>query len=371
VTRRHGDAETRHSSPFTCHLSHVPRHFSMSKNGHAEKNSSSLVPAVDRAVQILKLFHSSDELLGVSELSRRLELNKSTLHAILNTLAYHDMLERDEQTKTYRLGRGLFAMGSHVQGGMDLRAIAHPDLVELARQVQETVLLGVFRDELVLILDREEAPHDLKISAQLGQRMPFCAGVFGYVFGTAMPKAQLSKLVRERGLSAFTKNSVTKLPAYRRALAQVRERVYAIEREEFLEGVSAVAAPIVNAEGQVAAALCIVGLSARIPEARLADLGSKVMRVAKNISRRLGAVNYPSWNGVASVSIAGAKSTVPSFRPPLRPVAGTGALPSRGEGDEESGEAILPDGSGHEWTGRKARWWNCSTCPILERGNLS
>jgi DNA-binding IclR family transcriptional regulator len=270
----------------------------ISKNGGTEKNSGSLVPAVDRAAQILKLFHSADETLGVSELSRRLELNKSTLHGILNTLAYHDLLERDGRTKTYRLGYGLFTLGARVQSRMDLRAIAHPDLVELAHEVEETVLLGVFRDEHVFILDREEAPHDLKISAQLGQRMPFCAGVFGYVFGAAMPKAQLTKLVRERGLSAFTRNSITKLPAYRKVLARVRERGYAIESEQFLEGVSAAAAPILNGKGQVAGALCIVGLNARLPEKRLVELGGQVRRVAEDISRRLGADHYPTWNGV-------------------------------------------------------------------------
>lgn len=255
---------------------------------------------MDRAVQILKLFHNSDERLGVSELSRRLELNKSTLHAILNTLAHHDMLERDEQTKTYRLGSGLFALGSRSHGAVDLVSIAHGDLAELARLADETVLLGIFRNEHVVILDREEAPHELKISAQLGQRMPFNAGVFGHVFGAAMPDAQLAKLIRERGLRAFTKKSVTKLADYRRVLAQVRERGYAAEEGEFLEGVSAVAAPVINSEGHVVAALCIVGLSARMPGPRLTKLGLQVHRAAQDISRRLAADNYPAWNGVVS-----------------------------------------------------------------------
>lgn len=263
------------------------------------KNGNSLVPAVDRAVQILKVFQSADEMLGVSELSRRLDLNKSTLHGILNTLAYHDMLERDEQTKTYRLGQGLVSLSSRVQSRMDLRSIVHPDLVELARQVQETVLLGVFRDDHIYILDREEAPHDLKISAQIGQRMPFCAGVLGYVLSAAIPNAELAKLVHAHRLRGFTKNSIAKLPAYRRTLDQVRERGYALEVEEFLEGVSAVAAPIVNAKGQVTAALAIVGLSARLPRTRLVTLGGQVRQVGEDISRRLGAVNYPTWNGLA------------------------------------------------------------------------
>lgn len=263
------------------------------------KNGNSLVPAVDRAVQILKQFQAADETLGVSELSRRLDLNKSTLHAILNTLAYHDMLERDEQTKSYRLGSGLVTLSHRVQTRRDLRSIVHPDLAELARQVQETVLLGGFRDAHVYILDREEAPHDLKISAQIGQRMPFCAGVLGYIFSAAIPNADLAKLVRVHRLRAFTKNSIAKLADYRKTLDEVRERGYALEVEEFLEGVSAVGAPIVNGKGQVAAALAIVGLSARLPKSRLLSLGGQVRQVSEEISHRLGAVSYPMWNGLA------------------------------------------------------------------------
>jgi IclR family transcriptional regulator, KDG regulon repressor len=260
------------------------------------------VPAVDRAVQILNVFHSADETLGVSELSRRLNLNKSTLHDILTTLAYHHLLERDEKTRAYRLGYGLMELGGRLQSRHDLRALAHPYLVELAHQVAETVLLGVFRDEHVLILDREEAPHDLRISAQIGQRMPFNSGVFGYIFGAAMPEAEFARLARERGLRALTKHTPTKLAAYRRILARVRERGYALECEEFLEGVCAVGAPVVNAKGQVVAALCIVGLSARVPTARLESLAAPVQRAAEEISRQLGAQVYPIWDGIESFS---------------------------------------------------------------------
>ncbi len=269
----------------------------MKSNGSAEKNNAR-VPAVDRAVRILQVFQNSDETLGVSELARRLNLNKSTLHSILNTLAYYNLLERDETTKTYRLGQGLYVLGSRARPRTDLYTVAHPYLVELARAVSETVLLGVFREEHVFILDREEAPHDLKISARIGQRMPFNAGVFGYIFNAALPAAQLAELIHARGLRSFTPGSMTRLPAYRKVLAQVRERGYAVEREQFLEGVSAVAAPVVNASGQVAGVLCIVGLSARLPQTRLEELADRVQAVAAEISRALGAETWPAWNGV-------------------------------------------------------------------------
>src|SRR5512136_1317620 len=121
------------------------------QNGH-----SALVPAVDRAAQILAVIASSETPLGVSELSRKLKLNKSTTHDILATLSHHHLLERDESTKTYRLGQALAELGRVVGERMDLRTVAHPRLVALARAVEETVILGTYHDAHVAIIDREE-----------------------------------------------------------------------------------------------------------------------------------------------------------------------------------------------------------------------
>ena len=128
---------------------------SPAKNDHA-----SLVPAVDRAARLLHTIASSETSLGVSELSRQLKFNKSTTHDILTTLCHHHLLERDESTKTYRLGYALAELGHRVGERMDLRAVAHPRLLALARAVEETVILGTYHDGHVAIVDREEAPHD-------------------------------------------------------------------------------------------------------------------------------------------------------------------------------------------------------------------
>ncbi len=272
----------------------------MAGNGNSRKGSSGLVPSVDRAVQILQLFRTGDETYGVSELARRLDLNKSTLHGILSTLSYHHLLERDEMTKMYRLGHSLSDLGSRVRASdsPDLRAIAHPYVAQVARRVEETVLLGIFRDIHVYIADREEAPHDLKISANPGGRLPFNSGAFGYVFCAAMSSAQIAQLVRQKGLRTFTTNSPTRLSSYRAKLAQVRERGFALECEEFVAGVCSVAAPIVNSQGQVVAVLCVVGVRPRMSEERMESLAREVCKSARDISERIGATLYPSWNGI-------------------------------------------------------------------------
>ena len=95
------------------------------------------MPAIDRTIQVLNAFTNGTSNLGVSELSRTLGINKSTLHGILNTLVHYHWLERDEMSKTYRLGFGLYALGNRAGAQLDLLAIAHPFVVQLAHEVQE------------------------------------------------------------------------------------------------------------------------------------------------------------------------------------------------------------------------------------------
>lgn len=259
---------------------------------------SKLVPAVDRTVQVLNAFSNGSSNLGVSELARELKINKSTLHGILNTLVHHHWLERDELSKTYRLGFGLYALGNRAGAQVELLAVAHPFVAQLAHEVQETIMLTTFREEHVLLIDVEEAPHDLKLSARVGQRMPYNAGAFGMVFNAAMARADLDDLVRRRGFRTFTPKSVGDLHRYAQVLERVRAHGYASESEEYLEGLCGAAAPIVNLQGQVVASLGIVGFKSRLPEERLETLARRVRQVAQEISFRLGAPAYPVWNGI-------------------------------------------------------------------------
>jgi len=263
-----------------------------------QSSLNGLVPAVDRAARILKAFTSADQTYGVTEISRLLELNKSTAHDILETLSHHGLLERDAVTKTYRLGYGLFELGSLVGERMEVRQVARPFLRDLAQAVEETVFLGIFHDDHVTIVDKEESPHDVKITSPVGRRIPHCAGAFGKVFHAAMSETELKSLIERKGLRAFTPRSLTELGAYQAELEQVRTLGYALDREEYLADVRAGAAPVIDGRGQVIAAICVVGFGSRLPDTRLEQVAWQVRHVAEEVSRRLGARHYPAWNGI-------------------------------------------------------------------------
>ncbi len=265
------------------------------KNGH---DNSVLVPAVDRAAHILRAVAGSKAAPGVSELSRQLGLNKSTTHDILSTLCHHHLLERDDATKTYRLGYMLAELGQRVGERTDLRSLAHPRVVDLAAQVGETVFLGTFTEGYVTIIDKEEASHDVKITSPLGRRMQYSAAAFGKIFLAALPDSTVNQLLAERPLRQFTPRSITRINAYRTALRQVRAQGYAVDNEEYLVGVRAVASPVNDNHGRVVAAICVVGFSTRLPEDKIPRVANLTCQAAETISLQLGAPQYPLWNGV-------------------------------------------------------------------------
>lgn len=265
---------------------------------NSSNDNGAMVPAVDRAAQILKILASSDVSLGVSELGRQLGLNKSTVHDIVTTLSHHNLVERDDASKTYRIGHALAELGQRAGARANLQTLAHPRLLAFARSVDETVLLGTYSDGHVTIIDREEAPHDLKITSPIGHRLYYSVGAFGKIFIAAMTDVQANELLRHRPPRAFTPRSITKITAYRTAIQRVCALGYALDDEEYLSGVRAVAAPIVDVRGFVIAALCVVGFSTRLPHDKLLRVAKQTRDAAEKISRELGATEYPAWKGV-------------------------------------------------------------------------
>ncbi len=263
-----------------------------------------LVPAVERAARILLAFDSGHTEYGVTELSRLLQINKSTVYDILNTLAHFGFLERNEATKKYRLGPALLQLGHLVQARTDLREAARPFLRALADEFGQTAILGQFTAEHdILTVDAVVPEGTLSISTSVGRRLPHSAGAFGKVFHAALPLEELDALLAHQGLRAFTDYTIVDVAAYKRELVKVRTLGYALDREEYLEGVCAVAAPIVDRDGHVVASLCVVGFCSQVDGETFTRLTRAIPDACRAISVQLGAIRYPAWNGALRVTV--------------------------------------------------------------------
>ncbi|OEU60371.1 MAG: IclR family transcriptional regulator [Desulfobacterales bacterium PC51MH44] len=243
-------------------------------------------PSVKKAFAILSAISSSKEGLGVSELARGLNMAKSTVHGMTLALEEVGAVMRDPQTKRYKLGFTLLEIGRSAYSQIDLETSARPIMEDLMEKTQTSVFLGILNWDHVTVLDIVESRQDLKITAPVGTTMPLFAGAVGKVFLASMDEEQAAKIVKSKGLPQFTENSIVDSKLYYQELKRVKQKGYAVDDEEYILGVRAVASPI-KGLGQLKSSIWVVGFKASLDEKRMKTLITETQKAAEAISRRI------------------------------------------------------------------------------------
>jgi len=243
-------------------------------------------PSVKKAFAILNAISSSREGLGVSELAKKLKIAKSTVHGMTSALEELGAVMRDPLTKKYKLGFTLLEIGRSAYSQIDLKTAARPVTEDLMEKTRTSVFLGILNWDHVTILDIVEARQDLNITAPVGSTIPLFAGAVGKVFLASMEEEQAAKIIKTKGLPRFTLNSIVDTESYFKELVQVREKGYAVDDEEYILGVRAVASPLMGL-GQLRSAIWAVGFKASLDDKKMKKLTGETHKAAKTISRRL------------------------------------------------------------------------------------
>lgn len=244
--------------------------------------------AVERAIAILKVFTREDSELGLIEISRRLDLHKSTVHRLVGALEREGLVTRSGDSGRYRLGLGLITLAGLVDANEELRRIAWPWLHKLAIMTEETVSLAVL-DGLEAVNVERVLPQGRRMVsyAWLGHRAPVNAVSTGKVLLAFQPRKEWQSLL-QGPLPAPTSRTISDPEKLTAELEKVREQGYATGIGELEEGLSAVAAPVHDRRVEVVAAVAISGPSSRISESEIEGLAKNVVAVAECISRELG-----------------------------------------------------------------------------------
>jgi DNA-binding IclR family transcriptional regulator len=244
------------------------------------------VQSVDRAAAILEILARDGEA-GVTEVARELGVHKSTASRLLAALDRRELVTQDAARGRFRLGIGIVRLAGAAARGLDVVQESRPVCRSLARQVGETVNIAVLSGRDALYLDQVAGPAALSPHNWAGQAVPLHATSDGKVLLAYLPEDEVAgHLVPP--LRRFTDHTIVTPAAFARVLAEVRQRGYATAVEELEDGLTAVAAPVRNAEGNVIASISASGPSFRIPDERIAGLAGSVRRAAAEISRRLG-----------------------------------------------------------------------------------
>lgn len=251
------------------------------------RRDSARLSSVTTAIHLLKTFTEDDDELGISELAKRLGVAKSTVHRLAGTLLKEGLLQQNPENGRYRLGVGLFSLGSLVRARLDVTVESKDILNELRARTQENVRLAVLERYSVVLLHDFESPQTVRLRSGTGQLKP--------AFCTAEGLCLLSGL-REPALTAFMKfdrpkrtaNTVTDEAEFRQRIRRVKRVGHAVEDEECDEGTRCIAAPIWNGEGRIVAAVGVAGPRVRIRKSEFPKLAPVVMEAGMKISERLG-----------------------------------------------------------------------------------
>jgi len=246
------------------------------------------VPAVLKAFKLLETISLSDKPLGVSELSRQLQMGKSTVHGLVTTLEALGVLEAVNGSKRYLLGPRLSALCSRGGNQVDLRQVARPALERLAAATEQTSFLGVPANGHVTILDIVHGRPTLSISAPVGSSIPLLAGAVGKVVLASWDPKRRRSFLEETALPAFTPAAIVNAAMYEQAVVETISRGAAIDVDEYVDGIRAAAAPVLGAQDQLVAVVWVAGFSRHIDERRLELITAEVKREAAEISGRLG-----------------------------------------------------------------------------------
>ncbi|MFI0356462.1 IclR family transcriptional regulator [Actinomadura sp. 9N407] len=250
------------------------------------RDVASPVQSVDRAVTILEILAEQGEA-GVTEIAARLGVHKSTAFRLVAALEKRGLVAQESERGKYRLGLGLVRLAGATTARLDVVRAGRPVCRELAAEIGETVNLTVLSGHEVLYVDQVAGPSVLRPHDWVGQRLPAHATSNGKALLAYLPPDRLAAQL-DPPRARLTDRTITGRRALEEELARVRERGYATAVDELEFGLTAVAAPIRGADGEVAASVSGSGPGFRLPPDRIPAVGAAVVRAAAEISRRIG-----------------------------------------------------------------------------------
>lgn len=264
-----------------------PEHRSALQNTPSprEYNAQSL----ERGLFVLGyLRDASKATLSLAEIAAGLDLTKSTVHRLLATLGRHGYVAQDPTTKRYGLGLAYLSFGHRVVEQLDVRRHALRVMRALAEETGEAVHLNVLAGTGALCVDEVVGPNGATLGSTVGVVLPVHSVATGKCFLAWMDAPERAVLLDRLDFAPITDRTIRDRATLEAELVRVRQLGYAVNDEETYPGVRYVAAPVFDAQGQVAGAISLGAPVIRAAPADLPRMGAQIQRAAERVSASLG-----------------------------------------------------------------------------------
>ncbi len=245
---------------------------------------------VDKAIDVLFHLHEEAVPCGVTAIGRSLGMPKSSVHRLLSALTRRGMVERDERG-LYRPGIGLVALGLGALEREPSVIAARPVLERFAEEVGETFFLVAARAGALVVLEKAEGTGVLRAAPRVGERVPIHATAVGKLYLALAPES-VGELAGTP-LPTYTPRTLTDPDLLALEIAAVRASGFAQNRDEWVPGLSVLAAPVWLGD-RVAAAVALALATSSLSARSLTDLESRVRAAAAAIGSRLNGTSPES-----------------------------------------------------------------------------
>ena len=238
-----------------------------------------------RGLRVFAAFTPERPEASLTDISELLSVDPSTASRFVYTLETLGYLERDEETKLYRVSPKTYALTLSLFGPRNLRKVSLPFMENLRDTTGETVVLGVRDAAEMVIIEVVETKHFLVPRGWVGGRVPIYCSALGKSVLANLPQVEVIRLLDTITLTPHTQNTISSRMDFLADLKKTRERGWSLNQEEFTEGIVSVGAPIFSGDQEVSGAICIDIPTVRITGDRfLKQVATEVMQTARTIS---------------------------------------------------------------------------------------
>lgn len=225
-------------------------------------DNKNLNQSIIKAFTVLDAFTNDKKEWGVRELANKTGYNKSTTYRLLSTLVSLNVIHQNENEK-YCLGSKLFELGNRVSLYQSLITVTNQPIKNVALEIQETVLLGILKEERVFYVNKADSLQGLKISTSIGSYQPIHATASGKLLLAFSSIEKQETYFKNNPLAKYTQKTITKTSELKSKLKNIKKQGYSLDLEEFELGLICIAIPIFNKKGNAIACISASGPSSR------------------------------------------------------------------------------------------------------------
>lgn len=252
----------------------------------------------DSVSSVLKVFGILQALgeereIGITELSQRIMMSKSTVYRFLQTMKSLGYVAQEGESEKYSLTLKLFELGAKALQNVDLIRSADIEMRELSRFTKETIHLGALDEDSIVYIHKIDSLYNLRMYSRIGRRNPLYSTAIGKVLLAWRDQNDVEEILSVVEFIAQTSRTILSTAELLPALAQVREQGFGEDQQEQEEGLRCIAVPIFDRFGVVIAGLSISFPTIRFDENSKSEYVARLHEAARNISAQMGYRAYP------------------------------------------------------------------------------